>query len=158
MTTSVFQYSKSKVIQALRFHFISRKEIKFLLIFVNVFALFSAVLFYATIISPFAFLVGSVLWILLMIAGWFVMPQLVYVRSPLFKDSLQARLEPDYFAIENNRGSKRWEWKAFSTWVESPHFFYLYFDSTRFFLVPKEAFEEGELHEARKILSQQIGK
>ena len=157
MTTSIFQYSKPKVIQALRFHFISRKEIKYLMIFVNVFALFSAGLFYGKVISPFAFLVSSVLWIVLMIVGWFVMPQLVYLRSPLFKDSLQATLTQDYFGIENNRGSKHWPWPLFSHWIESPHFFYLYFDNTRFFLVPKEAFEGEGLHEARKMLSQYIG-
>ena len=38
-------YDKPKVIQALRYHFISRKEIRILLIAVNVFAVISAVLF-----------------------------------------------------------------------------------------------------------------
>ena len=62
MVSQFFTYNKNKVIQALRYHFITRREIKIMLILVNVFAIVSAALFYLKLIQPLAFLLSSVLW------------------------------------------------------------------------------------------------
>ncbi|MEO6136660.1 MAG: YcxB family protein, partial [Ginsengibacter sp.] len=70
MTSSYFTYTKPKVIQALRFHFISRREIKIMIILVNVFAILSAVLYYFGKVSPVSFLLSSGLWFILMISFW----------------------------------------------------------------------------------------
>jgi hypothetical protein len=158
MVSEFFEYDKRKVIQALRYHFISRKEIKAMIIAVNVFAILSAALFFFKRISPFAFLISSVLWFALMIVFWFLLPQLVYRRAETFKDRFKAILSDSEFRIENERGGRSWEWTAFSTWIESPHFFHLYFNSRSFFIVPKDAFAGDEVHEARKILKAKIGR
>ena len=112
MTSSIFSYDKNKVIQALRYHFISRKEIKVLMILVNVFAILSAVLFYMKKISPLAFLVSSVLWFSLMVLFWFLMPYLVYKRAETFKDSFKAILYEDTFRKENDRGGRKMRLRA----------------------------------------------
>ncbi len=158
MTSSIFTYDKNKVIQALRYHFISRKEIKVLMILVNVFAIVSAVLFYMKVISPLAFLVSSVLWFSLMVLFWFLMPYMVYKRAETFKDSFKAILYEDTFRIENDRGGRSWQWSEFSTWIESPHFFHLYFNSRSFFIVPKDAFEGDDAHAARNVFREKIAK
>jgi hypothetical protein len=158
MVSSFFTYNKPKVIQALRYHFISRKEIKILMLFVNVFAIFSAIFFYLKMISPLAFLISSFLWFVMMIMFWFLLPQIIYRKASTFKDSFRAVLSASDFAIENSRGSRSWEWASFSTWMESPHFFHLYFNSRSFFIIPKDAFEGDEVHEARKIFSAKIKK
>ena len=158
MLSSPFTYEKAKVIQALRFHFISRREIKIMIILINVFAITSAILFYVKKIDPLAFLVSSALWFFLMIIFWFVLPYMVYRRERTFKDHFKAILGPDSFIIENDKGSRSWQWEQFSTWLETPHFFHLYFSSNSFFIIPKSAFEGDELHEARKILRDKIKK
>ena len=158
MVSSYFTYNKARVIQALRYHFISRREIKLLMIFVNVFAIFSAALFFFKKISPLAFLISSALWFVLMILFWFLLPQIIYRKASTFKDRFRAILSAGDFTIENNRGSRGWEWTSFSTWMESPHFFHLYFNSRSFFIIPKEAFEGDEVHEARKIFTAKIKK
>lgn len=158
MTSSLFIYHKPKVIQALRYHFITRKEIKMIMILVNVFAIVSASLFYFKKISPFAFLVSSVLWFTLMVSFWYLLPYSIYKRAKTFKDSFTATLEDQHIFLENERGSKVWPWTAFSNFIESPHFFHLYFDSKSFFLLPKDAFEGDVVHEARRILKQKIKK
>ena len=56
-----FGYEKKQVLQGLRYHFINRKEIKILLILINVFAIASAVLFYLKYIQAISFLIFSVL-------------------------------------------------------------------------------------------------
>ncbi len=158
MTSSLFTYNKAKVIQALRYHFISRPEIKAMMIIINVFALLAAGLFFFKIVGPLAFLVSSVLWFFVMILFWFMLPRIIYKQSKTFRDSFRAILGNEEFAIENDRGHKGWEWPSFSTWMESPHFFHLYFNPRSFFIIPKDAFEGDEEHEARKIFNSKIRK
>ncbi|MFT3908845.1 MAG: YcxB family protein [Ferruginibacter sp.] len=158
MTSAFFTYNKGKVIQALRYHFISRKEIKVMMILVNVYAIISAALFYFKVISPLAFLLSSALWFILMILFWFLLPRIIYRKATVFKDRLRVTLAASYFEIENNKGSRNWEWNEFSTWMESPHFFHLYFNSRSFFIIPKEAFEGDDEHAARKLFGEKIGK
>lgn len=158
MLSSTFSYNKAKVIQALRYHFISRREIKLLMILVNVFAIGSAALFFFKQITPVAFLVSSLLWFILMIMFWFLLPNMIYKREKTFRDNFRADLNDTGFGIENDRGGRSWQWSAFSEWMESPHFFHLYFNSRSFFIIPKEAFEGDDVHEARKILAGSIKK
>ncbi|MEN9571802.1 MAG: hypothetical protein RL172_3033 [Bacteroidota bacterium] len=156
MTTEFFTYNKGKVIQALRYHFITRREIKLMMILVNVFAILSAALFFFKKISPFAFLLSAFLWFVMMIAFWFILPSVIYKRSATFKDKFKATLGANGFTIENETGSRSWNWTEFSTKMESPHFFHLYFNTRAFFIIPKDAFEGDEVHEARKILGAKI--
>ncbi len=158
MTSQFFTYDKQKVIQALRYHFITRREIKVMMILVNVFAILSASLFFFKKISPYAFLISSLLWFTLMIVFWFLLPYMVYRKADTFKDRFRAILSDDEFRIENDRGGRSWDWGDFSTWMESPHFFHLYFSSRSFFIVPKNAFEGDDVHEARKIFKGKIVK
>ena len=129
-----------------------------MMVLVNVFAILSATLFFFRKISPFAFLISSILWFVMMILFWFVLPRIIYKRSATFLDRFRVILGEQNFSIENDRGSRGWEWSAFSTWMESPHFFHLYFSSRSFFIIPKEAFEGDDEHAARRILAQKIRK
>ncbi len=156
MTSSFFTYSKPKVLQALRFHFISRKEIKIMIILVNVFAIFSAVLSFLKFISPFAFILSSMLWFVLMISFWYILPAIIYRKAETFKNTFKVIFEDQHMFLENERGSRSWPWTAFSSVIESPHFFYLYFDSRSFFLIPKDAFEANKLHDVRELLKDKI--
>ncbi len=154
-----FSYNKGQVIQALRYHFITRREIRFLMILVNVFAIFSASLFYFKKVQPLAFLVSSVLWIVLMASFWFLMPYSVYRKERTFKDHFRASLEDQHFFISNAVGGRSWAWREFSNYLETPHFFHLYFDSRSFFLLPKEAFAGSDaLHQARELFKANIRK
>jgi hypothetical protein len=157
--TIEFGYEKPKVLQALRYHFISRPEIRFMIIMVNVFALASAILFYLKKVTPTAFLTSSFLWFVLMISFWFVMPALVYKRAATFQDHFTMNFDEEGFSLGNERGSRSWSWKALSTFLESPYFFHLYFDSRSFFLVPKSGCKTtDEVFELRQLLKQKIVK
>lgn len=157
--TVEFSYNKPQVIQALRYHFITRREIRLLMILVNVFAIFAAVLFYLKKILPFAFLLSSLLWAVLMASFWFFMPYSVYRRERTFKDRFKATLEDKHFFISNGVGGRTWAWREFSTYLETPNFFHLYFDSRSFFLLPKSAFADTEaIAQARAILRENIRK
>ena len=152
-----FDYNKKQVLQALRYHFLSKLEIRAMIILVNVFAFASATLFYFKKILPLAFLVGSFLWFSLMIAFWFILPGSVYRRASTFKDHFIMDFEESSFSVGNERGSRSWEWGSVKSFLETPHFFHLYFDSRSFFLVPKNGFANtDEIYEMRQLLKKKI--
>lgn len=157
--TIYFGYDKPKVLQALRYHFISRPEIRIMLILVNVFALASIILYAMQKVTPFAFLVGSLLWIVLMISFWFILPGMVYRRAATFKHEFSMDFEEKGFALRHEKGFKEWSWTALQHYVESPHFFHLYFDSRSFFLVPKNGCKDSdEVHELRTLIRSKVKK
>jgi len=154
-----FTYEKSKVMQGLRYHFVTRPELKFMIILVNIFALLSAVLFFLKKVTPLAFFSGSTLWFLLMISIWFILPSIIYRKTATFKDHFDMRFEEEGFSLGNERGSRSWPWKTLSTFIESPHFFHLYFDSRTFFLVPKSGCRSGdEIFQLRQLLKEKVKK
>ena len=158
MTIS-FTYEKKQVIQALRYHFLTRPEIKILLILVNVFAIGSAILLYFRVIQPLSFLMFSVLWFILMLVVWRILPMSIYRRSHTFKDSFIMDIEEEHVMLRTEKGEKAWPWAEFSKFVESPYFFHLYFDARSFFLVPTDAFRDiEERQEARKLIKEKIGR
>ncbi len=123
-----------------------------MIIIVNIFAITSAVLYFTGKVAPLAFLLSSTLWFSLMLAFWFVLPIIIYRKAATFKDQFRVSFEEQHMFLENDRGSRSWPWKDFSSFVESTNFFHLYFNSRAFFLIPKSAFPKEELNEVRKFL------
>jgi magnesium-transporting ATPase (P-type) len=154
-----FAYDKKQVLQALRYHFISRPEIKILLILLNVFTILSAILFFMHRIQPLSFLTFSLLWFVLLITIWRVLPLSVYKKAQTFQDEFSMDLNEQQVVLQTERGSHTWQWQEFSSFLESPHFFHLYFTSRSFFLVPKDAFPELEiLQQTRALLKEKLRK
>ncbi len=152
-------YKKPQVLQALRYHFISRREIKLMMILVNVFALLAAGLFYFKLITPLPFLMSSVLWLSMMAAFWIWLPQLVYRRSRTFKDSFFIHIDENHLTIETEKTNKIWAWREFSSLIETPGFFHLYFDSRSFFLIPKDVFDNSDdIQKVRVMMRDKIRK
>ena len=83
------QYKKPQVLEALRYHFMKQSEIKTLMIVVNVYAIATGVLLFLKKIRPELFLLGSILWIVLLLLFWFAMPALFYRKAELFKQDWQ---------------------------------------------------------------------
>jgi hypothetical protein len=157
--TIQFGYNKKEVVQALRYHFLMRPEIKILLVFVNLFAILSAVMYAMKYIQALSFLAFSILWFILMLVIWRILPGSIYRRSATFKDHFIMHFEEDMVVLETERGSKGWPWSAFSHFVESHYFYHLYFDPRSFFLVPKDAFQDiTEVQEVRELLRKKLGK
>lgn len=153
-----FSYDKKKVLQALRYHFISRSEIKILMILVNVFAIGSAALFYFKRIRPEPFLLGATIWLMLMVSVWYILPYTIYRKTATFQDAFIINFGADQVHLENPKGYVDWPWSRFSHWMETPHFFHLYFDSRSFFLLPKDDISDNDRHELRSLLNSKMRK
>ncbi len=154
--TVQFGYDKKQVIQALRYHFLSRKEIRFMIILVNVFALFVAGLFFLRKITPGPFFTVTFLWIVLMLSFWFFLPWIVYRRAATFQDQFTMDFEETGFSLGNERGGRQWSWKTVSHYLETPQFLHLYFNATSFLLVPKKAFSQEQLTQMREMLRRKV--
>jgi hypothetical protein len=157
MTVS-YSYDKPKVLQALRYHFINKKDIRLLLIAVNVLALLSGILFFLKKIEPTVFLLSSFLWVTLMIVFWFLMPRLIYSRTKAFKDSFIATINNEGVTLQQDQGSRVWQYTQFQSWFESPYCFHLYTAANAFFIIPKDPFTMEQLQEVRNIFKQNIAK
>ena len=130
-----------------------------MLILVNVFAIASITLYFMKKITPMAFFIGTFLWIILMISFWFVLPGMVYRRAVTFKHEFSMEFGDEGFTLSHEKGSKRWAWGALKNYVESPHFFHLYFDSRSFFLVPKSGCKDSdEVIELRQLIKSKVKK
>lgn len=127
-----------------------------MMILVNVFAIASAVLFYSQKIRPEPFLLGSLIWILMMTGVWYILPFSIYKKASTFKESFIIHFQEEEIQLENERGYTIWEWNRFSRYFESPHFFHLYFDEKSFFIVPKENMSEAMMHDIRGLLQRKI--
>lgn len=158
--TIYFGYEKSKVMQALRYHFINRPEIRIMIILVNVFAVVSIVLYILRTVQPAAFLIFSFLWVILMVSFWYLLPLAVYKRSVTFKHDFSMDFTEESFTLgHEGGGSKTWAWASLKNYLESPHFFHLYFDSRSFFLVPKSGCKDpDEVFELRKLIKSKVKK
>ena len=109
-----FSYEKNKVIQGVRYHFVQDRAIKLLVILINVFAVVSAVLFYSKKIRPEPFLLGSVLWLIMMVTFWYIMPHSIYKKAATFKDSFTILFTDMQVSLSNERGTVNWDWQKFS--------------------------------------------
>ena len=156
MISQPFTYEKAKVIQALRYHFISRKEIKILLILVNVFAILAAILFYIKKVDATAFFTSTIVWLLLMVFVWYLLPFNVYRSNRTFKDEFAVELSDSGFSLMNDRTQRHWDWAQVSHFIESPHFFHIYFSPQSFFIVPKTAFLMQDVNSVREILRRNL--
>ncbi|MBS1599418.1 MAG: YcxB family protein [Bacteroidetes bacterium] len=157
--TIQFGYERKQVLQALRYHFITRPEIKILLIVVNIFTIISAVLVYMHRIQTLSFLIFSLLWFLLLLTVWIILPVGIYKKNHTFQDRFAMDIHEKEVVLETERGAHAWQWKDFSTFMESPYFFHLYFNKRSFFLVPKDAFKDiPQLQEVRQLLRTKIKK
>lgn len=154
-----FSYDKGQVLQALRYHFLSKPEIRIMIVVVNAFALMALGLYIARLVTPTAFIISSILWIVLMISFWFIMPWAVYKRAITFKESFSMTFSSYGFSLEHKKGGRNWDWSALTHFIESPHFFHLYFDARSFILVPKSAFKPPqEILDIRALLKKSVQK
>lgn len=157
--TVEFDYNKPQVIQALRYHFISKKELRIMIILVNAFAVLSLVLYAMQKITPVAFIINSLLWMVLMISIWFILPGVVYKRAKTFRHHFKMYFNEADFTLEHDKGRRNWPYAALKNFKETPNFFHLYFDERSFLLVPKNGFKDIEdIGKLREILKGRIKK
>jgi hypothetical protein len=131
-------YQKSQVLEALRYHFIKQPEIKTLMIVVNVYAILTGILLFLKKIRPELFLLGSILWVVLLLLFWYLMPNIFYKKTALFSYSWDFSFDNQKASLQSLQGEAAWNWEEVSHYFESPNFFHIYFGPKTFFIIPRD--------------------
>ncbi|SHM61068.1 YcxB-like protein [Chitinophaga sp. CF418] len=141
-----FSYNKEEVLNALRYHFMQRGEIK---VFRN--TLFILLAFtmagYAFKIVTTGALIGIAAMVLLIIAVfWFLLPVSIYNKAATFKDNIHLKYSEEGITIStrNSEHQRLLSWSTFTKVVEAKNFFFLYRGKKNFFLVPTSAFKSED--------------
>lgn len=136
-----FSYHKTSVINALRTHFLSRRETKILRI-LSIVLFLIALWAYTKGIIPYAVVVLLFLAIIaLTIVFWFVLPKSIYQKTRTFTEpSITLDWNEEGLSIGTHAGARRLPWNSFRRVLETPDFYYLYRSSNAFFLIPSAAF------------------
>lgn len=138
-----FKYDKAEVINALRIHFLSRKETKILKILCGVLFLFALWGYWTSIVSYGLLLGVFVVIVLLSIIFWYVLPASIYRKARTFHEpSIRLEYNGDGMAIGTQAGARHLSWQSFHRVLETSEFFYLYRNSNSFFLIPTKAFSD----------------
>ena len=150
-------YEKNKVLQALRYHFITRPDIKTLAIIIIMFSLVAGVFLFLRKIQPQIFLLASIIWLAYFIIVFYILPLLIYYKSKsVFKDRFTGYFTNSYLSIENERGRTEWQWDKFSNFFETDNFYHLYFNKRAFFLIPKKYIEPEKKKEITRLLVKNV--
>lgn len=102
-------------------------------------------------------MMGSCIWVCMMISIWFILPFAIYRKSSTFKESYNIAITESGMRLDNENGFVVWTWNEFSKYYESPHFIHLYFDEKSFFLIPKDNITNDMKHDLREVLKASIG-
>ncbi len=145
-------YQKAQVLEALRYHFIKQPEIKTLMIVVNVYAILTGILLFMKKIRPELFLLGSILWVVLLLLFWYLMPNIFYKKTALFSYTWDFSFDTQKASLQSLQGEAGWNWKELTHYFESPHFFHIYFGPKTFFIIPTDNMSLELQHELRAIL------
>ncbi|SFD27642.1 YcxB-like protein [Chitinophaga sp. CF118] len=138
-----FSYNKEDVLNALRYHFMQRGEIK---VFRNTLFILLAVTLggYAFRIVTIGALVGiAAMIILISLVFWYLLPVSIYNKAATFKDNIHLRYSEDGIVISTRTSEFQRElsWSTFTQIIETKNFFFLYRGKKNFFLIPTSAFE-----------------
>ena len=104
-------YQKAQVLEALRYHFIKQPEIKTLMIVVNVYAILTGILLFLKKIRPELFLLGSILWIVLLLLFWYLMPNIFYKKTALFTYTWDFSFDTQKASLQSLQGEASWNWE-----------------------------------------------
>lgn len=154
-----FSYNKDEVLNALRYHFLQRGEIK---VFRN--TLFILLAFtlagYAYRIVTVGALVGiASMSVVIVLVFWYMLPVSIYNKAATFKDDIHMNYSEDGIVIStrNSDVDKRLSWTGFTAVVRAKNFFFLYRGKKNFFLVPTSAFKsEAAQKEFEKLANDKI--
>jgi hypothetical protein len=153
-----FHYEKTAVINALRTHFLSRRETKILRILVVVFFL-AALWAYTKGVVPYSLVVVIfAVIVLLTLVFWFVLPRSIYRKTRTFAEpSITLGFDDEGISIGTHAGAHRLPWNSFNRVLESQDFYYLYRSNNSFFLIPANAFRDaGERQSFSALLHRQF--
>ena len=140
-----FSYKKDEVLNALRYHFLHRGEVKVFQITLLIFLLATIAGFFFHVVTRNALAGITGMTLLIAWAFWYLLPVSTYNKAATFQDNIRLQLNEEGMTIITNQGGDRAvSWQRFSEVVETAKFIFLYRDKKSFFLIPLSAFQSPD--------------
>jgi len=141
-----FSYNKEDVLNALRYHFSRRGEIKVFRNTLCILVLAALAGFFFQLVTLNALIGIIAMTALIGWAFWYVLPLSTYNKAATFKDEIRLRYTEDGLMISTRASDhqRQLSWNNFSRLVETRKFFFLYRDKKSFLLIPTSAFENDD--------------
>lgn len=144
---------------ALRYHFSRRGEIKVFRNTLSILLLAALAGFFFRVVTPNA-LIGIIAMVALIVwAFWYVLPLSTYNKAATFKDEIRLKYSEEGLLISTRASDhqRQLSWNNFTQLVETRKFFFLYRDKKSFLLIPTSAFEnEDERNTFSKLVKGKI--
>lgn len=139
-----FHYEKSDVLQALRFHFMQRREIRMFRDILMALGLFVLLSFSLHLIGAPVLVALLLMLILLAVVFWFVLPLAIYAKTKTFQDTIRLAPNSNGLVIRTQYSERQLSWQGILMVIETKDFILLYRDYKSFFLVPARAFKDSQ--------------
>ncbi len=141
-----FSYNKEDVLNALRYHFMRRGEIKVFRNTLCILLLLALTGFFFHLVTPSA-LIGIIAMVAVITwAFWYLLPVSTYNKAATFKDEIKLGYSEEGLQISTRASDHQRQlyWNNFTRIVETSKFFFLYRDRKSFLLIPTSAFESDD--------------
>ncbi len=140
-----FQYDKQEVIDALRFHFMNRPEMKLFKVVLALMVVLAFIGYGMNVVSLKMLIWIFLLFIVLVLIFWYILPYTVYRNAKTFQEpTISLHWTEEGISIGTERGESMLPWNRFHQILETKDFFYLYSSNKSFFLIPVDAFPDRE--------------
>ena len=154
-----FRYSELDFVRAMRAHFASRLRLKLDLAIAIAAALLGIYVWQSLNLPWYGIpLLGlSVLFVLLLIAAFSLIPGLIFRREAKFRDEYSLTFSSDGIHFRTNHIDSQLQWGMYSRALVDTHSFILYYGSRSFTAIPKRVFENAEQQASfERLISQKI--
>lgn len=78
-------------------------------------------------------------------------------RETEFKNEYVATIDENEVQFSSSNRQSRFQWTAFSRWVETPNLFLFFYGPKHFIYIPKRLFSAAEQETVRQMLAEKIG-
>jgi hypothetical protein len=154
-----FRYEENDYVRALRAHYASHLMLRLDIVgtiivgIAGAFLLGSARLHWLGV----ACVVIAVVFALLLIAAFTVIPRLIFRREPRYRDEYSLTFSSDGIHFRTAHIDSQLKWSMYSRALIDAHSYLLYYGGRQFTLIPKRVFQNAEQQQSfEQLLTQQI--
>ena len=154
-----FRYSELDYVRAMRSHYATRLRLPLDVVVIVVLASSAVYLLRSGSEMYGAIFLGTdVIFVLLLIAAFAVIPQLAFRREAKFRDEYVLDFSPQTINFRTAHINSDLQWSMYTSALVDKHSYILYYGSTQFTVIPKRVFQDASQREqfeqllTRKVL------
>jgi hypothetical protein len=149
-----FRYLESDYVRALRANYASRFRLRLDIVAAVILAGMGGFLWQSTSTHwlGVVFVVVAVVFVLMLIAIFIIIPPLVFRREAKFRDEYSLAFSPEGIHFRTAQIDSKLQWNIYTRALVDAHSYLLYYGSRQFTVIPKRVFESSEQQQAFELL------